>query len=397
MRPSGVYRDPGSSAERFDECANARPFLSRRLRAARAIEAASPASAGTMPQRHDLPPHPIDAVITWVDGDDPRHRAKRLQWAPEVGTAARQMATERFRCLGEVGYCVRSILRFAPFIRRIHIVTDDQVPATITESAAWPAEVRGMLSVVDHRDIFAGHQDVLPTFNSRAIETMLHRIPGLAEQFVYLNDDVMLIKPVRPDDWFHESGPVLRGCWQTQPHRLPSRRIRAAYRRLFGIEVQRPSPSFNAGQARAAGILGHENRYFAADHHPHPLRRSTFERFFAAHPDILRENIRHRVRHASQYNPVALAGHLELAAGTARVTRETRLARVSQRTRPRSIPGRLRRAEHDPRTLFVNVQSLGSADEATRSIVIEWLDRVIGRDLVMADVPPAAHPGPAGS
>jgi hypothetical protein len=349
-----------------------------------------------MQQRHDPAPHPIDAVITWVDGDDPRHRAKRLQWAPEVGSAARHAAAERFRCLGEVGYCVRSLLRFAPFIRRIHIVTDDQVPTIIAESAAWPAELRGMLSVVDHREIFAGHLEVLPTFNSLAIETLLHRIPGLAEQFVYLNDDFMLIKPVQPADWFRDGQPVLRGSWQTQPHRLPSRRIRAAYRRLLGIEARRPSQSFNAGQARAARIVGHESRYFAADHHPHPLRRSTFERFFDAHPGLLRDTIGHRIRHASQFNPVALANHLELAAGTAWVTPETRLARVSQRARPWSLPWRLNRAEHDPRTLFLNVQSLGSADESTRRIVIDWWDRVIGQDLVVSDATLAERHGHRG-
>jgi hypothetical protein len=337
-----------------------------------------------MPQHSDSPPHPIDAVITWVDGDDPRHQAKRLQWLPDGGIAARQAAADRFRCLGEVGYCVRSLLRFAPFIRHIHLVTDEQVPPVIADSAAWPVELRQRLSVVDHRAIFAGHQDVLPTFNSRAIETMLHRIPGLAEHFVYLNDDVTLIKPVRPEDWFRDGTPVLRGRWQTQPHRLPSRRIRAAYRRLLGIVDRRPSPSFNAGQANAAEILGHETRYFAADHHPHPLRRSTFERFFTARPEVLRDNIRHRVRDASQFNPIALAGHLELAAGSASVTRETRLARVSQRVRPWSLPWRLRRAERHTRTLFLNVQSLGSTDESTQRIMIAWWDRVIGRDLPAA-------------
>ena len=38
----------------------------------------------------------------------------------------------------------------------------------------------------------------LPLFNSHAIEAWLHRIPGLAEQFVYFNDDFMLWDSVSP-------------------------------------------------------------------------------------------------------------------------------------------------------------------------------------------------------
>lgn len=46
----------------------------------------------------------------------------------------------------------------------------------------------------------------LPTFSSPAIETHLHRIPGLSEKFLYFNDDTMLGSQVWPDDWFTQSG-----------------------------------------------------------------------------------------------------------------------------------------------------------------------------------------------
>ena len=50
----------------------------------------------------------------------------------------------------------------------------------------------------------------LPTFNSGVIECFLHKIPGLAELFVYANDDFYLFNETRPDDMFDGIMPLLR-------------------------------------------------------------------------------------------------------------------------------------------------------------------------------------------
>lgn len=61
------------------------------------------------------------------------------------------------------------------------------------------------------QDIFQ-NQSHLPTFSSPAIETHIHRIPGLSQKFVYLNDDVMFGKDVWPDDFYsHSKGQKVRG------------------------------------------------------------------------------------------------------------------------------------------------------------------------------------------
>jgi hypothetical protein len=130
----------------------------------------------------------VDAVITWVDGADPAHRAKLGAYLGK--DAARPSASAdptRFGDCGEIEYCIASLLRFAPWLRHIHIVSDAQTPALIARlrGSTFADRVR----VVDHRVIFAGHEEFLPTFSSLSIETMLWRIPGLAERFIYLNDD----------------------------------------------------------------------------------------------------------------------------------------------------------------------------------------------------------------
>ena len=66
---------------------------------------------------------------------------------------------------------------------------DKQVPPAIDPDSAERYNVR----LVDHREIFRGHKELLPTFNSLAIESMVWRIKGLAERFLYFNDDVMLV------------------------------------------------------------------------------------------------------------------------------------------------------------------------------------------------------------
>ena len=73
---------------------------------------------------------PIDAVITWVDGADPAHAARLAAF---LGTSARPTAAHatRFSDAGEIEWCVASILRFAPWIRTIHVVTDRQVPPLV--------------------------------------------------------------------------------------------------------------------------------------------------------------------------------------------------------------------------------------------------------------------------
>lgn len=57
---------------------------------------------------------------------------------------------------------------------------------------------------VSSQEIFQ-NQSHLPTFSSPAIETHIHRIPGLSQKFIYLNDDVLFGKDVWPDDFYSHS------------------------------------------------------------------------------------------------------------------------------------------------------------------------------------------------
>ena len=56
------------------------------------------------------------------------------------------------------------------------------------------------LTIVTHEEIFDDHSH-LPTFSSAAIEANLHKIKGLSDKFLYLNDDIFLGQPVWPNDF----------------------------------------------------------------------------------------------------------------------------------------------------------------------------------------------------
>lgn len=139
------------------------------------------------------PPYPIDLVYTWVDGSDPVWQAKRKRISDNDGSRADDNGAARYTDNDELRYSLRSVDMYAPWIRKIFIVTDSQVPK-------WLDTTNPKIEIVDHRDILP--PEALPCFNSQVIEHCLHRIPGLAEHFIYSNDDMLLNKPVTPADFF---------------------------------------------------------------------------------------------------------------------------------------------------------------------------------------------------
>lgn len=140
---------------------------------------------------------PVDAVYTWVDGDDPEwQRRKNEALGQTDASALNDTATNasRYASRDELRYSLRSLEMYANWIRNIYIVVDDQTPA-------WLDTSNPRITIVNHRDIFTD-PSVLPVFNSHAIESQLHHIDGLSNHFLYLNDDVLFGKQVQPADFF---------------------------------------------------------------------------------------------------------------------------------------------------------------------------------------------------
>lgn len=133
----------------------------------------------------------IDFVVPWVDDTDPVWREKKAKY---TGTEVREGNSEvRYRDWDTLRYWFRGVEKFAPWVRYIYFVTDDQKPE-------WLNIDHPKLKWVKHTDYIPS--EYLPTFSSHTIEWNLHRIEGLSENFVYFNDDVFLINKVMPEDFF---------------------------------------------------------------------------------------------------------------------------------------------------------------------------------------------------
>lgn len=142
-------------------------------------------------------PEAIDLVYLWVDGSDPVWQAKRNALIGSVEKDMPENCKGRYADNDELKYSLRSVAMYAPWIRRVFIVTDGQVPA-------WLDVSNQKVKIVDHTEIMP--EESLPCFNSCLIEHYLYRIPGLAERFLYANDDMYLNKEATPGDFFTRDG-----------------------------------------------------------------------------------------------------------------------------------------------------------------------------------------------
>jgi hypothetical protein len=249
----------------------------------------------------------VDAVITWVDGADPALKVKRDHYLLNAQTPLHDNGTNphRWICSDELNFCLRSIANNAPWVRRVWIVTDNQIP----DIEGLPEEFAAKISVVDHRDIFAGFEDALPTFNSLAIETMLWRVPGLADHFLYFNDDVFLTAAVEISDFFAANGPVLRGKW-------------VDYSDLAENDESRDEAHLlnHYNQINAAGMIGYTaDHIFHSAHVVHPMQVSVIANLFETYRDQFVRNAGFRFRCTEQFVAQSLYNHACLASGDAAI------------------------------------------------------------------------------
>lgn len=225
---------------------------------------------------------PIDVVVTWVDGNDPALNARRSAYIrPDEAREKDIAAPTRYADRGEIHWCIRSINKFMPWVNRIYIVTDGQDPK---------AESRIPVEIIDHKVIFSGYEEYLPTFNSLSIEAMLWRIPGLSEHFIYFNDDQLVCRSVSPEVFFPSEGHI--NCHGHKAS-LPLTKAWYSLKHLISRSCQ---VNHIQQMMDAAAITGNRRTFIRLSHTPHPLLKSTLQQFYEAHPDLLVQNIRNRFR-----------------------------------------------------------------------------------------------------
>lgn len=329
---------------------------------------------------HTAPGDPIDVVIAWVDGSDPRLAEKRSRYSGSKPVPVSSGAhPTRFASSNEIRYCVLSVLRFAPFVRNIFIVTDSQDPGLAGDLQRYFPDRAGSVKIVDHTEIFEGYTEYLPTFNSISIANMIWRIKGLAEKFVYFNDDTFLIRSISPEEWFIADKPVMRGHWVPAPWpRIGWDHLRTAFKRhIAGRPDFQPRASFHLGQWNSAAILRYRFRYFTNSHTPHPVSRLIVKDFFAVNDPILRKNISYRFRDPGQFTFISLSNHLQLINGNRNIARPGLAYLKPENRAPGYIDAKILLCERDQSIIYMCAQSLDMCGEKERDRLFRWLDRIL--------------------
>jgi len=138
----------------------------------------------------DIPNIPIDLVYTWVDQNDP----DRIKYQKMLlKTKDENLDARRYSENQELKYSIRSVQKNCPWIRKIYIVVKDG------QSPKFLDFTNPRIQLVNHSEIMP--HTALPSFNSVAIECCLHKIKGLSEYYMYMNDDFFIMKPVKKSDF----------------------------------------------------------------------------------------------------------------------------------------------------------------------------------------------------
>ena len=230
----------------------------------------------------------IDLVYLWVNGNDPVWQAKRQAVAGSVETRSSANCKGRYVDNGELKYSLRSIELYAPWIRKIFIVTDNQVPE-------WLDTTNPKIQIVDHTEILP--QESLPCFNSVIIEHFIHRIPGLSEYFLLANDDTLLNRPVTPDTFFGPDGfPIVR-------------MIRKRFRKFwlwFRVKVLKRELNNHIKKiANAAKLVERKYGVYYGSRTHHNIdsyRKNDYERVFNIFKDAIQPTLTHHIRNDKDIN-----------------------------------------------------------------------------------------------
>lgn len=181
----------------------------------------------------------IDLVYLWCDGNDANFAQQKQERMRQCGSCVTGNENCRYVQIDELKYSLRSVFKYMPWIHHIYLVTNNQVPKWLKHHEK--------ITIVDHTEILP--DTALPCFNSQAIECCLHKIPNLAEHFIYANDDMFIGRELPPSFFFDrhqrpivrlvKSGPWAGLYWDT---------IRAAQGRIaqhYGISYAGYEPHHN--------------------------------------------------------------------------------------------------------------------------------------------------------
>ena len=314
----------------------------------------------------------MDAVITWVDGSDPDHQAKMAPFLATDEKVPYSAAATRFANCGEIEFCVMSIIRFAPWVDTIFIVTDSQQPQFYKSLSDRSLLKR--IRIVGHKELFKGYESALPVFNSLAIEAMLWNIPELSDDFIYFNDDMMLIRPTPVEAFRSEDQYVLKGQMKARKSTLWLYRLKTML--LGSSELSRVS--YRQLQENSAAIIDSASAYLDLPHCPHVLNRNSLKFLFQNNHELFKKTISYRFRDVRQLWSISLFAHFALAQGDAKIDNRYKTLNIKADTyNKKKLSLLLSKVQCAQDYYFICVQSLDMAAPEEQAYILQWLTETI--------------------
>jgi len=139
----------------------------------------------------------IDFVIPWVDPNDPKWQKDKNNYSK---TYIGDKSNKLFNDLDTLKFVLRSIENNCSWYNKIFLITYGHIPN-------WLNINHPSLVIVTHEELYF-NIDHLPTFNSQSIEMNLANLQGLSEQFIYMNDDFIIMNKINKSRFFINSRPV---------------------------------------------------------------------------------------------------------------------------------------------------------------------------------------------
>ncbi|KTD66917.1 stealth family protein [Legionella sp. PATHC035] len=320
----------------------------------------------------------IDAVISWVDGYDPKYQQKLSSFCIQKGIE-QDIAVEptRIQQCNEIHYCLHSLYRFAPWIRTIYIITNQQTPQAVLDLQG--SAFGNKIKVIDQNDLLNEFNITSPVFNSLSIEWLIWRIKGLSNQFLYFNDDFFIIRDVTPNDFFRNECIVLRGKWKIQAEQKISYRIKKYFSVLIGEDKVQPNTNpHRSWQEKSARLAGLDKHFYLLPHAPFPLIKETFDDYMIQKPELFVDNLHYPFRDPEQVSSIPLMVHLDIKHKRVLYDSNHQSIMVNGACHSfKKIKARLHSVQHNHQISFVCMQSIDQAPQETRKYMLDWLQQTI--------------------
>ncbi|KAJ3435451.1 hypothetical protein M0812_19639 [Anaeramoeba flamelloides] len=182
----------------------------------------------------------------------------------------------------ELQFSLRSVHKYLPWINKIYILANPD-----TDYPYWlksQDEIGDKIVFLDRCQFFENPEHC-PTYNSFAVYSIAHKIPGLSNKFILMDDDFFLNQAVGPDYFYNKEGvPIFY---------QPRQRMRtySSKDRFYKVAKKRGFPLF---------------KYSSYSHRLKPLRRDIIIRFNENYPGFAGFVQSHNTRYESLTEDVSV-------------------------------------------------------------------------------------------